>query len=43
LWEWGGWPACVALVVVAQLGTIVIASIFWGTSPSTVALGAENV
>jgi len=29
-WGWGGWRACVAMVVVAQLATIGIATISWG-------------
>ncbi len=29
LWRWGGWPACVALVVTVQILTVTIALIFW--------------
>jgi sugar phosphate permease len=43
LWDWRGWPACVVLVIVAQLFTIGITWVFWGTRGSTVVLGAENV
>lgn len=28
-WSRGGWPACVALIVIVQLVTITIASLFW--------------
>jgi predicted MFS family arabinose efflux permease len=29
LWTWGGWPACIALVTVVQIGTILIALCCW--------------
>jgi MFS family permease len=29
-WAAGGWPACVALVALAQLGTLALAMRFWG-------------
>ncbi|MGH9703089.1 MAG: MFS transporter [Candidatus Acidiferrales bacterium] len=29
LWDWGGWPACVALVVTVQVITAGIALVFW--------------
>jgi MFS family permease len=29
LWRWGGWPACVGLVVAVQILTVTIALIFW--------------
>lgn len=36
-WRMGGWTACVALVVLVQLGTIVLVRRYWGT-----AAGAEG-
>ena len=32
-WESGGWPACVAMVVVVQVVTISIAMMFWESRP----------
>ena len=32
-WERGGWPACVAMVVVVQVVTISIAMMFWESRP----------
>jgi len=29
LWRWGGWPACVGLVILVQLLTIAVTSAFW--------------
>ncbi|MGA2081719.1 MAG: MFS transporter [Holophaga sp.] len=30
LWRWGGWPACVALVILVQTATIAVTSLVWG-------------
>jgi YNFM family putative membrane transporter len=37
-WSRGGWPACVALIVMVQLATITIASLFWKPSGQRVAV-----
>jgi predicted MFS family arabinose efflux permease len=29
-WHLGGWPACVALVITVQLGTMLLALRYWG-------------
>jgi hypothetical protein len=33
LWRWGGWPACVALVILVQLLTILVTSTCWVSRP----------
>ncbi len=33
LWNWRGWPACVALIVAVQLFTMFVASRFWAPQP----------
>jgi predicted MFS family arabinose efflux permease len=33
LWHWGGWPACVALVILVQLLTILVTSTCWVSRP----------
>jgi sugar phosphate permease len=32
-WNYGGWPACVGLIVAVQLLTITLAVIFWKPLP----------
>jgi len=40
LWNRGGWPACVALIVLVQLVTIALVSLFWKPAPRRSPAGA---
>jgi MFS family permease len=42
-WESGGWPACVAVVVVVQTLTVIIATAFWSGRPRDVPLPEAGV
>ncbi len=33
LWRWGGWPACVGLVILVQLLTVLVTSVGWVSRP----------
>jgi len=39
-WHWGGWPACVALIVCVQVVTAAIALNYWRTRPVLVSVKA---
>jgi predicted MFS family arabinose efflux permease len=44
LWSLGGWPACVALMTVVQVGTVALALLFWqrpSVAPSALRQTAE--
>jgi len=34
LWHWGGWPACVGLVILVQVLTVILALLCWAPAPS---------
>jgi predicted MFS family arabinose efflux permease len=43
LWRFGGWTACVALVILVQLGTIALALAAWSGDTATGVAGPESM
>ncbi|HTX35556.1 MAG TPA: MFS transporter [Bryobacteraceae bacterium] len=42
-WSRGGWPACVALIAIVQMLTIVLSAVFWKPSPEPVRAAEAGV